>query len=178
MNWASVVELLGHLLMPESCPVCGKLASPLCPECLEKISAPASPLPHCLRCDGASPCERHGRRYEVRSLTLHKGEARELLLTVKYGGSGLAARKMGAALGRLAGENERQGGWTIVPIPPHPRACFFPRGDSHLQWMARGLSRAVGVPVRECLRWKEKRTPQKRQPDSQSRRAMPEDSFV
>ncbi|MDY3212295.1 ComF family protein, partial [Pyramidobacter sp.] len=26
--------------------------------------------------------------------------------------------------------------------------------------------------------WKEKRTPQKRQPDSQSRRAMPEDSFV
>ena len=85
---------------------------------------------------------------------------------------------MGAALARLVGENERQSGWAIVPIPPHPRACFFPRGDSHLQWMARGLAGALGAPVRECLRWKEKRTPQKQQPDSQSRRAMPEDSFV
>lgn len=178
MNWAPVVELLGHLLMPESCPVCGKLASPLCPECLGKISAPEPPLPHCLRCGGASPCERHGRRYEARALTLHKGKARELLLTVKYGGSGVAAQKMGAALARLVGENERQSGWAIVPIPPHPRACFFPRGDSHLQWMARGLAGALGAPVRECLRWKEKRTPQKQQPDSQSRRAMPEDSFV
>lgn len=176
MNWRPAAALLSHLLMPESCPICGKLASPLCGECLESMIA--APLPHCLYCGGASPCERHARRYEARALAPHRGAPRELLLAVKYGGSGRAARKMGAALAPLVGEEARQGGWAIVTIPPHPRARLFPRGDSHLQWMARGLSGAVGAPVRECLRWKEKRTPQKRQPDSPSRRAMPEDSFV
>lgn len=178
MNLTPALRLITHLLVPESCPVCGKLASPLCSECLGKILPPETPLPHCLRCGGPSPCEKHGARYEVRALALHTGAPRELLLTVKYGGSGAAARKMGMALAPLVTGKTSGGEWAIVPVPPHLRKSLRPRGNSHLQWMARGLSDALSVPVRDCLRWKEKRLPQKQQPNSLARRAMPEDAFL
>ncbi len=164
-----------QIFFPENCPVCGTSCTPICPECLERAIT-ATPLPGCLVCGGASPCARHGRRYERRSLVAHRNDAREILLAAKYGGSGKLATILGERLAPLIPEADAA--WSIVPIPNHPTLDFFPRGDGHLVWMARGLSRVTHAPVRMSLKWKRKLTPQKQQPDYAARHMMPRDSFV
>ncbi len=168
------IDFALQILFPENCPVCGASCTTICPECLERAIG-ATPMPKCLACGGASPCARHRRRYERRSLVPHRDDARDILLAAKYGGSGRLAKILGERLAPLV--PEANGEWTIVPIPNHPALDFFPRGDGHLVWMARGLSRATGAPVRMSLKWRRKLTPQKQQPDFASRRLMPRDSF-
>ncbi len=168
------IDFALQIFFPENCPVCGASCTTICPECLERAIA-VPPMPQCLACGGASPCARHGRRYERRSLVAHRRSARDILLAAKYGGSGRLAMILGERLASLVPEADAS--WTIVPIPNHPTLDFFPRGDGHLVWMARGLSRVTGASVRMPLKWRKKLAPQKQQPDYAARRAMPRDSF-
>ncbi|MGN0838329.1 MAG: ComF family protein [Pyramidobacter sp.] len=167
--------LLEHLIFPRSCPVCGAAATVICPECLEQAAGQNRASPVCLECGAFAPCEKHGRRYEVRPLTQYRDTSRDLLLYAKYQGSGLLARAMGRRLAPLL--SDAGSGWNIVFIPPHIRLHVVPGGDTHLEWMARGLSEQTGFPVSRCLKWKHPNTPQKQQPTAAARRAMPRDSF-
>ncbi len=176
MNWHLAGELAAHLVFPESCPVCGATGLSVCPECLERALSAPRPMNVCLACGGAFPCAKHGERFERRSLAIHRGGARDLLLAAKYRGSGRLSLQLGKRLAELVPEIGE--GWAIVTVPAHPSTAFLPRGDSHLEWMARGLSRRTGFPVRMPLKWKRKLIPQKEQPDYRARRAMPDDSFV
>ncbi|MDY3869332.1 MAG: double zinc ribbon domain-containing protein, partial [Pyramidobacter sp.] len=86
-----------HFFFPQSCPVCGELGQDICPQCL-KSALEVNPLPHCLVCGKASPCEQHGTRYTVTALCRHKGRARDILLAAKYGQRGRLAYQMGREL--------------------------------------------------------------------------------
>ncbi|MGI6075465.1 MAG: ComF family protein [Pyramidobacter sp.] len=170
-------ELLLHFLFPRSCPVCGACGSVICPGCLDDVVNEHVARPtKCLACGDFAPCEKHNRRFEVRALTPYSGASRDLLLRAKYRGSGLLARAMGRRMAELLGD--LHGRWTIVAIPPHPQLNLLPRGDSHLEWMARGIADETAFPVSRCLKWRRKNVPQKKQPDARARRAMPRDSFL
>ncbi len=174
MNWLELAGIASHLFAPRSCPLCGELGRFVCEDCLSAaLSAPA-PLPRCVACGGPSPCVRHGTRYELRALAVHKDVARELLLCSKYGGAGGLARRLGREMARLAPEGE---GWTVTTIPEHSHFSVFPR-VFHLEWMARGFSDASGIPARSLLSWTRKFVPQKEQPDARSRRDLPRDCFA
>lgn len=171
------VELLLHFLFPRSCPVCGACGTVICPDCLDDVMGEHAPVPaKCLACGAFSPCGTHDRRFEVRALTFYRDASRDLLLHAKYGGSGLLARAMGRRMAELLGD--LQGQWTVVTIPPHPQLNLLPRGDSHLDWMARGVADRRGYALSRCLKWRRKNVPQKKQPSAQARRAMAVDSFM
>jgi predicted amidophosphoribosyltransferase len=174
VNWRELAEIASHLVAPRSCPLCGELGRFVCEDCLRDALSSPAPLPRCAACGGPSPCARHGTRYEVRALALHRDAARELLLSSKYGGAGGLARRLGRELARIAPDG---GDWTITTIPEHPSFSFFLR-VFHLEWMARGLAAETGWPVQPLLDWTRKFAPQKEQPDARSRRALPRDCFA
>ena len=166
-------DLACHLVFPQSCPVCGRLGVVICPECMQEL-ARRRLMPHCLACGSSSPCPRHEERYPVSALCHHEKAARDALLAAKYERQGLLARELGKALASLIDE-ERS--WTITTVPPHDRLLLFPQGDSHLLWMARGLSEATGFSVRSLLAWRSSQKPQKEQESRQARKKMPPDCF-
>ncbi|MDR2779828.1 MAG: double zinc ribbon domain-containing protein, partial [Synergistaceae bacterium] len=48
---------LPHVVWPSSCPVCGRLAVKICPECLESLSGHFSRF--CVVCGRDAPCGVH-----------------------------------------------------------------------------------------------------------------------
>jgi len=69
-----------------------------------------------------------------------------------------ASHAMALALGRLLGARLGDAGvvrahkaWIVVPVPTS-RVRRFLRGIDHTAWIARGVGRTLGVPVRHLLR--------------------------
>lgn len=173
MDLKSFSELLSHVFLPKSCPLCGEPGTYVCRRCLDRVLSGPAPAPRCLKCGERTPCAAHGRRYELRSRVWHEDEARELILAAKYSGVGRLALILGQEMACLL----PSGAWTVAVIPPHRRRSLMPTGGTHLDWMSRGLTTSAALSARSLLRWRYRVPPQKGRRDAAERRALPEDCF-
>ena len=89
-----------------------------------------------------------------------------------------ASHAMALALGRLLGARLRAAGVradAVVPVPVDPVRRFV-RGIDHTAWIARGVARELGVPVRRALR--ARRGPSQRSVPPSAREANVRNRFV
>lgn len=139
-----MIRYLLHLVWPSSCPVCGKIGEDLCPTCCSQAMAPSGPA--CLLCGGPVPCEVHGD-LEWYSAAPHSGMARELVLSLKYGGKA----KIGFEMGRqMASTPQKPRDAVVIPVPLHRGS---PRKYNQARWIASGVSKAWGFPLLDRLKW-------------------------
>ena len=106
-----------------------------------------------------------------------EGDLREWVLEAKF----QAAHATALALGRLLGRRLRAAGAeglrgaAVVPVPVDPVRRFL-RGIDHTAWIARGVGRELGIPVRRLLR--ARRGPSQRSVAPSAREANVRGRFV
>ncbi len=153
-DWERAAGLVLHFLWPLSCPVCGRLGSPLCRECLLGLVGAEPGRTSCSECLGPYPCPNHPGAFPVRSLTSFGGLPRELVHRLKYG----SLKCLGKPLGDLMGRRFQPPGRVIlVPVPLHRGSG---RAFNQSLEIARGISREWGCAVAEKLAWKARRPSQ------------------
>jgi ComF family protein len=149
------------LLAPPACPACrapldGAVVR-LCPECAGALPwLPRGACPTCaLPRHGARGCPAAGAAFERAWAPLaYEGVARDVVAALKFRGAipvgGLMAAQLAANLPAdlrpRAGEPA-----AIVPVPPQ-RSRRRRRGFDPADVLARALGRRLGLPVRRCLR--------------------------
>ena len=162
----SLIRDLQELLLPRTCPVCGKLLMAgedvLCAFC-----AIGLPRYHILNIDDNPLLRMVWDRADVRRATtfltyIHHSPYHKLVIDVKFhGNSDLAIR-----LGRWAAmEAEKQGFWEDVDaLVPVPLTWWrrWRRGYNQAEMLARGMSEVTGLPVMNFLKRTKNRTPQSR----------------
>lgn len=82
-----------------------------------------------------------------------ENELREWVLEAKFHASHATALALGGQLGRrlrAAGADGLRGA-SVVPVPVDPVRRFL-RGIDHTAWIAKGVGRELGIPVRRLLR--------------------------
>lgn len=147
-------ELL-DLVFPWSCPLCGGQGSPphgSCPACLDRLTA--GPAWRCLRCGGlepasGGPCCPRGPDDHLDGLLAvcdYAGEARRLVLLLKYARRPLAARLMGHLLEQALAESLDSPCDAVVPVPLH-RSRLAERGFNQAALIARPVGQGLGVRV-------------------------------
>ncbi len=153
-DWERAVYLLLHFLWPLSCPVCGRLGSPLCEKCLSDLAGGEPVKVSCSECLRPYPCSGHPDAFPVRSFTAFGGLPRELVHRLKYGSQKCLGKPMGRFIGRRFRPPRRV---MLVPIPLHRGSA---RGFNQSLEIARGISRAWDCPALEKLAWKVRRPTQ------------------
>mgnify|MGYP003774192561 FL=1 len=153
-DWERAAGLLLHFLWPLSCPVCGKLGSPLCRECLQGIVGTEPGRISCSECLGPYPCPGHYDAFPVRSLTSFGGLSRELVHRLKYGSRKCLGKPIGDIMGRRF---QPPGRVILVPVPLHQGSK---RDFNQSREIALGISRAWGCVVADKLAWKSRRATQ------------------
>ena len=143
-----------HFLWPLSCPVCGRLGSPLCEKCLSDLAGGEPVKVSCSECLRPYPCSGHPDAFPVRSFTAFGGLPRELVHRLKYGSQKCLGKPMGRFIGRRFRPPRRV---MLVPIPLHRGSA---RGFNQSLEIARGISRAWDCPALEKLAWKVRRPTQ------------------
>jgi predicted amidophosphoribosyltransferase len=173
LRWGN---LAAHLVWPEHCPSCGRLATPLCPSCAAALLRRSPGV--CVLCgkameprgeDGALGCPDHAEGFPCFAGGEHEGALREAILSLKYRGARRTGRILGEALGEaLRGALSRAD--ALVPVPLHRNSD---RGYNQAALVASGLGGVWGIPVRDCLCWR-RDVPRRAGPDSVSRLLPPE----
>ena len=140
-----------HFVWPLQCPLCGRVASVACPDCLDSLLT--TPRHLCPVCHGPHPCRSH-KDPPLLAGADHGGKARELLLLLKYRGRSSLGRPLGRALGRALFVPPADG---LVPLPLHKGS---PRTYNQALLIAKGLSLSWGLPVIDGLTWADRRPSQ------------------
>jgi predicted amidophosphoribosyltransferase len=148
-------QFLCHLFWPVTCPLCGRMAVPVCPACLDALLLP--PTPVCLRCGVSAPCSAHPDLPPLFFGTLHDGMPRRLLLDLKYRGQASLGIPMGHALGRLVAACPDFPEGDLVPVPLHRGS---PRSFNQARLLAEGMASVLSRPVRDVLEWQRSLPPQ------------------
>ena len=122
------------VLLPASCPGCGRLGPSPCPSCAARLRpAPVVPLP-----PGLDRC---------RALLDYDDVARELVAQVKYRNTRAPVAWLGTAMAALVDPGEVQV-VTWAPTTDERRRC---RGFDHAELLARRVARTLGLPCRSLL---------------------------
>lgn len=143
------------LLLPPSCPACGEPAAELCAPCRAQLGwRPRSGCPRCGE-PAAAPNTACGRDHaELRHLVRHvaplhfAGTGGALVRRFKLDADGAAGRWLARAMADawrpfVTGVGRRA---CLVPVPLH-RGRRAERGFDQAEWLARSLSRRLGLPV-------------------------------
>jgi len=170
-DWERAADLVLHFLWPLSCPVCGKLGSPLCEKCLVDLVGGEPGKISCSECLGPYPCPVHPGAFPVKSLTPFGGLSRELVHRLKYGSQKCLGKPIGDLMGRRF---QAPGRVILVPVPLHRGSG---RAFNQSMEIARGISRAWGCTVAEKLAWKARR-PSQVGLSPGLRRKLPQDSIT
>lgn len=144
-----LLAALLHLLCPVACPVCGRLGEVLCPTCRDAILSPAPP--RCLLCGLALPCLQHPDGPRVHPASLYKGRIPDVIWALKTLGLRALGPRLGEGMARLWDPPE--GLDLLLPVPLHPGSA---RGYNQAFDLAKGMSRAWGVPALDAARWARK----------------------
>ena len=132
-------------MWPTSCPVCGRLAVKVCPECLESLAS--EPSKFCVTCRRDFPCVRHPDGLACSSLSFYGGVNRDVIKSMKYASRKAIAVMMGKI---IAGRMARPDVDILVPVPLHKGS---EREYNQTELIAKGASMIWGIPVQNCLRW-------------------------
>ena len=135
-----------HIVWPVSCPVCGRLAVKVCPECLGSLASEQSKF--CVACRRDFPCASHPDGLACSSVSRYRGANSDVIKSMKYASRKAIAVMMGEI---IAGCIMRPDADILVPIPLHKGS---EREYNQTELIARGASVVWGIPVKNCLRWR------------------------
>ena len=143
-----------ELFYPRLCVGCGRKLFQdehfLCVECLSSL-----PLAQVHESED-NFVEQHlyGRPYIESATTLmvygKETVPQKIIHEIKYHGAKELAQSMGRMLGRQMKGGRFSSVDMIVPVPLHPKRLKW-RGYNQSEWIAKGLSEELGVPVRSNL---------------------------
>lgn len=160
----NVLETVRDLILPPHCCGCGSgLVSGWWCETCRKDLLPVTP-PRCESCSQPFPgkitgpfrCPNcHGRNFHFEAAVAayqSRGQVRELVHRLKYGGSTWAARPL-AELAMVAFEDPRLPSKIdgLVPVPLHPLR-ERERGYNQAELLATALTRLTGIPTIKALK--------------------------
>ena len=143
-----------HLLWPVNCPVCGKLGSVLCAECVPSLFG--SVLSRCLICGGTFPCLRHQDAPRIRLASVYDGKTKEVIHAMKYGGCRAIGRRLGICMARLW---KRPDADLLLLVPLH---IGSKRGYNQSLEIALGLGDVWNIEAADIARWTRVVTPRAR----------------
>lgn len=154
IRWSSALNGFVELFYPRLCVGCGKKLFHderfLCVECLSTL-----PLAQVHESED-NFVEQHlyGRPYIESATTLmvygKETVPQKIIHEIKYHGAKELAQSMGRMLGRQMKGGRFSSVDMIVPVPLHPKRLKW-RGYNQSEWIAKGLSEELGVPVRSDL---------------------------
>ncbi len=163
-------ELFAHLFWPQSCPVCGRAAVPVCDSCLDELVQPFGPC--CVACGEVYPCSEHPALPPHYFACPHKGPARELVLQLKYRKRRILGKRLGEVLARAV---SFEGPFSaLVPVPLH-RGSRRPYNQA-LE-ICKGMGQVMELDVADVLLWSRWLPPQAGG-SAEQRRLMPDDSMI
>lgn len=136
-----------HIFFPTTCPVCGRIGETACEQCLALLGENSHPV--CFDCGLSFPCSVHKNSFWIYNFARHGGKARELVLSLKYGGNEALGRAMGAAIGKNISLNEL-GIDALVPLPLHKKS---PRKFNQARAIAEGAAKVSGLKIFDALSW-------------------------
>lgn len=166
-----VFSYLSHIIFPQHCPACGRLAVPYCPDCLSGSAKEALP-PFCADCGGAYGVECCYDSVPCYAAAIHDGDARSFILALKYKNM----RPLGEAIGREMGRLfPRQEADLLIPLPLHADSR---RAFNQTELIARGISSQWGTPVGTRLLKCRAGSGEQTEKRGRARRALSFDSFV
>ena len=149
------VRGLRELFFPRKCVVCGRFLTEeeedLCAACLEDL-----PLTYQWDIVQNAAFERLAHHFDVEAaatLFFFRSESdyKHIVYGIKYGGRRKMAVRLGALLGsHLARNRELARCTAVVPVPLHPLRRWK-RGYNQAELIARGVAKAMGVPVETRL---------------------------
>ncbi|MCR5498729.1 MAG: ComF family protein [Paludibacteraceae bacterium] len=150
IRWSSALNGFVELFYPRLCVGCGKKLFHderfLCVECLSSL-----PLAQVHESED-NFVEQHlyGRPYIESATTLmiygKESVPQRIIHEIKYHGAKELAKNMGRMLGRQMKGGRFSSVDVIVPVPLHPKRLKW-RGYNQSEWIAKGLSEELCVPV-------------------------------
>ena len=143
-----IFSYLSHIIFPQHCPACGRLAAPYCPGCLSGAASEALP-PFCADCGGAYGVECCYDSVPCYAAAIHDGDARSFILALKYKNMRPLGEAIGREMGRLFPRQEAE---MLIPLPLHADSR---RAFNQTELIARGISSQWGTPVAAgLLKWR------------------------
>ena len=119
MNISRLWEILLHFIFPVSCPVCGKIGSPLCQECREYLQDDEItdiPEPKLLSLFAGKVITREINGLAVHALLSDDARAVKILRTLKREGRRELWRVLGRHMAEMFGECKAD---VLIPVPLH-----------------------------------------------------------
>ena len=173
------IEWLWDVLFPRRCPVCDRVLrfrkESICPGCLEKVKFIHSPT--CMKCgkglaeeeEYCQDCRRKKHLYEQGAAVFEYGSMASSIYRFKYGGRQEYAMFFGNCMASaLGGRMKRWRIQALVPVPIHP-SRKRKRGYNQAQLLAEVISRQTGIPVRNDIIARRKKTVPQKELDEKQR---------
>lgn len=168
------LNLLTDALFPRRCPVCHDIVLPkgelICPGCVSRLHFIKAPF--CHKCGKEIPgeleeycydCSKHHRSFEYgRALVSYTDVARDSMVKIKYKNKReyldfyieAIVLRYGKVITNMKAD-------ALVPIPVHPSRLRV-RGFNQAGILAEGIGKKLGIPVRQDLLFRTRKTaPQK-----------------
>lgn len=155
----------------------------LCSWCSESLPWVKPPL--CMVCGrpvskemhSCTDCENTQRLFDAGvGVCVYRGEAKRIVLGLKYRGARWQARWMGEMMGERVRMETEMRPEAVVPVPLHPRKEKT-RGYNQAELLAEGLARYLGLPVWQDVLERRVDTPTQTRLGREERLANMRDAF-
>lgn len=170
-----MLQTILDIIYPVRCPVCGEIVIPkgdrICPSCIAKI--PYVKEPRCMKCskpleleekEYCSDCERKQYHFDKGlSVWVYNDEMRQSIANFKYHSKKEYAKFYVNEMVRLYDKMiMKLAPDVVVPVPVH-RSKYLERGYNQADILAKGIGKALGLPVMSHLLIRNRKTlPQKK----------------
>ena len=158
MNYKRFADIFLHLIWPSNCPVCGKPAEIICPECLKSLFA-------------EKVITKNLDSLEINSASFYHSAIKELISLFKYSGVRSLCRPIGKIMAEFFTKPENVD--YIVPVPLHLQSD---RNYNQALEISKGLSEIWNIKISDCSKWS-KIVPRRAGLDAKERMKLNYDSF-
>ena len=154
----SFAESLLHFLWPVNCPVCGRPAEIICPECAKQLFAD-------------EVIERHFNNLKIFSAAWYHTAISEIIAAFKYAGLRAICRPLGRAMAEFIPKPEAD---CLVPVPLHLKSK---RPYNQALELAKGMSDIWGIKIFDGAEWS-REMPNRAGLNANERMRLTADAFV